>query len=334
MAYFPDRVAPGVALPFGMFYQHVNRPYRDSARTVLQELEAGFREADRMRRTGAPETEIDRHMFEVLAGVREAILRLDYLPEARRAILDAMQTTFGGDVADGIFVRSDTNVEDLPQFSGAGLNLTVPNQVTVDQMLASIKRVWTSPFSERAYLWRKQILAEQGEVYPSVLLLRSVHSDKSGVLITSGLAAGRPTDLTVATAEGVGGAVEGEEAETIVVDAAGGIRLLSQAKAPWRRRLDPAGGVTTVTADRPARLLTGGEVRQLRQVVQEWKRRFPGARGETWDIEFGFVRGTLWLFQIRPFVRFRSSRTLSRLQALDADALRNASRAVALDGEI
>ena len=331
-SYFPDKVSTGIALPFGMFYQHANRPFGGSSRTVLEELDDAYREAGRMRRSGVSETEIDDFMFGVLARVRQAIIELPWLPETRRLIERAIQEVFGEDLDAGVFVRSDTNVEDLPQFSGAGLNLTVPHQTTLDGVLQSIRQVWTSPFSERAYLWRKQILEEQSRIYPSVLLLSSVPSEKSGVLITSGLDEGGPDDLTSAAAEGVGGAVEGGEAETIVVHPDGSVRLLSQAKAPGRRSLasGPTGGVVTVPSKRPEYLLTESDIAQLRDVVRIWKSRFATEGVSVWDIEYGFVDGKLWLFQIRPFVRFRSSALLDRLRVLDREVQQNTRRIVSL----
>ena len=328
--YFPGRVSAGVALPFGMFRDHVDRPY-DTDRTALEELRAAYARADSMREAGVGEDEIDRMMFAQLELTRKAILDLEWRPETLTAIETAVSETFGADLSGGVFVRSDTNVEDLPLFSGAGLNLTLPNRTSMDDLLPSIRRVWTSPFSERAYLWRKQILETQGEIYPSVLLLASVHSDKSGVLITSGLHVGGPEDLTIVTAEGVGGAVDGEDAETVVVDPTGNITLLSQAKAPLRRALLPQGGAAMVPSRRPETLLQAAEVSQLMAVVAEWRERFaPGDPTAVWDMEFGFVDGRLWLFQVRPFVRFRSAGMMERLAVLDAESMANADRTVDL----
>jgi hypothetical protein len=330
---FPKQVSKGVALPFGMFYRHVNRPF-ESAHTVLEDLQAAYVAAARMRAEGRDEAEIDRFMFAALAKVRRAILQLEWDPEIRDAIVATVDRTFGGDVRRGVFVRSDTNVEDLPQFSGAGLNLTVPNQRTVEAILASVKRVWTSPFSERAYLWRKRILDDQARIYPSVLLLASVPSEKSGVLISSGLQFGGPSDLTIATAEGVGGAVEGEAAEMIVVHADGSVRLISQAEAPVRRVLADTGigGTQMLAAELPDTLLQPGEIRQLVNAVARWKRQLPDdQKGRIWDIEFGFVQGRLWLFQVRPFIRFRSSDLLERLRVLDRDVEQRGTRRISLE---
>ncbi len=335
-AYFPGRVSAGVALPFGMFYRHVDRPF-DSDRPVLRQLEAAYDSARAMRAAARDEAEIDRYMFNELARVRRAIVELEWQPEVKAAIERAVRASFGTDLSRGVFVRSDTNVEDLPQFSGAGLNLTVPHQRTLEAVLASIKRVWTSPFSERAYLWRRQVLEDQGQIYPSVLLLESVHSEKSGVLITSGLHLGSRHHLTIATAEGVGGAVEGEDAETLLVDREGRVKLLSQAKAPFRRALvdSGAGGAQMVATSRPEYLLTDPEIRQLIEVVRSWERRSSSSdRARVWDIEFGFAAGKLWLFQIRPFVRFRTSELLERLSALDREVLARAQTPVQLEEAI
>jgi hypothetical protein len=260
---FPGHVAPGVALPFGLYRKHVDRPFEGSALTVREQIAGAYARAEELRGAGRAEGEIDVYMFGELARIRRAIAELPWLPELRAAVEEAMLEAFGGDLASGVFVRSDTNLEDLPQFSGAGLNLTVPHVTTLEAILASVKRVWTSPFSERAYLWRKQVLEDRGEIYPSVLLLRSVPSEKSGVLITSGLQLGGPWDLTVVTGEGVGAAVEGDDTETLLVDPEGRVTLLSQAKAPFKKVLGAAdpGGVVWAPTSKADVLLTQDEVR-------------------------------------------------------------------------
>lgn len=332
---FPGRVSPAVALPFGMFVAHVDRPYGGSSLTVLEELRAAYGRTAAMRAQGRPEAEVDEYMLQRLAWVRLAIERLPWTPALREQIVRATTDMLEGDFSRGVFIRSDTNVEDLPQFSGAGLNLTVPHQTSMDDVLASIKRVWTSPFSERSYLWRRQVLEEGSDVYPSVLLQQTIPSEKSGVLITSGLQEGGPDDLTVVAAEGVGGGVDGEDSETLVLSPNGQVRLLSQAKSPRRRQV-VAGGTRWVASRRPETLLQPAEIEQLRTVVATWHDKTRGTPDEdtTWDIEYGFLDGRLWLFQIRPFVRYRNSEVYEKLEALDAGAVANASRRVDLSAPL
>lgn len=319
---FPEHVSRGVALPFGMFYRHANRPFH-STESVLDELAAAYAVVETMRADGTTEGDIDRFMFKQLARVRTAIQQFEWQPDIKAAIVDAIKTTFGDQVTDGVFVRSDTNMEDLPQFSGAGLNLTVLHQRSVDDILSAIKRVWASPFSERAYLWRKRVLVHPARVYPSVLLLGSIAAQKSGVLITSGLDHGGPADLTIAIAEGVDGAVVGGDAETVVYHpATGRVTLLAETETPFRRVLvdSGAGGTRLVPATRPEVLLSLKEMQQLASMVSRWKSRLPAAdRSVVWDIEFGFLDDHLWLFQIRPFVQYRDRKVIRFLDTLDRD---------------
>ena len=330
-ASFPDKVAPGLALPFGMYRAHIDRPY-GSEQTLREQIQQAYQAAEAMRLAGRSETEIDDYMLPRLDRFRRAVVELEWIPEMKASVQRSIRRVFGASVSKGVFIRSDTNAEDLEEFSGAGLNLTVAHRVTEESILEAIKKVWASPLSDRAYSWRKQFIENPGDVYTSVLLLQSIHSEKSGVMITAdleSLESPKPTDrLTIVTAEGVGGGVEGESAETLLVDSAGDIRLLSQAKAPYRRYLDDGGGVKWTTTQRSDYLLTTGEIKQLRQMVKDWRSKGKKQASQTWDIEFGFAEGKLWLFQIRPFVAEREGPAWNRLKSLDRKLLDKGEEAV------
>ena len=87
-----------------------------------------------------------------------------------------------------VFIRSDTNMEDLKDFTGAGLNLTVVNVMSERDIHQAIRDVWASPFTERSYRWRQRYLTNPENVYPSILMLQSINAEKSGVMITTGIA--------------------------------------------------------------------------------------------------------------------------------------------------
>jgi phosphoenolpyruvate synthase/pyruvate phosphate dikinase len=248
-----------------------------------------------------------------------------------------MQERFGPDGNYAVFVRSDTNVEDLPGFSGAGLNLTVPNVAGLDEVLAAILRVWASPFAERAFAWRQMRMEAPEHVYVSVLLQRAMPVDKSGVMMTLDLESGSAAGYTVAANEGVGGAVSGQAAEELLIDAASGeVRLLAEASAPTRHILGAAGGLE----GRPVTgqpVLAPAEIEQLRRLGQELPQRFP-QRDETGqlvpaDVEFGFGAGRLALFQIRPYLQSRQARRDRFLLELDAPLRSQTGRVVKLREE-
>lgn len=292
---FPGRVAPAVALPFGAFDAHT----REGHPSIRQDLEQIYAAARR-------ESWTDERLGDALAGIRERIASVTLDPSTRAGLVSAMDDAFGSPGSYGLFVRSDTNVEDLPQFTGAGLSETVPNVVGLEEQLATIPRVWSSVLSPRAIAWRSRLLTNPTEIYASVLLMRSVPSTKSGVLVTINLIDRDQPGLTVATAWGVGGAVAGEAAETLVLRPNGATQLVSEAKAPYQRRLGESGGVVwTPAPDGP--VLTSAERVALRALAEEVNTRYGAVldgdgRPRPWDIEFGFVDGELTLFQIRPLV--------------------------------
>lgn len=289
---FPGRVAPAVAIPFGIYAAHLD------AAALTERIAAAF--------SGLEDGTLDEAAVnEELASVRRDIAALRLSPEVAAELTEIMSEQFGEPGTYGVFVRSDTNVEDLPQFTGAGLNETLPNIVEPDAQLAAVTRVWSSVLSPRALAWRSSVLANPEKIYASVLLMRSVPATKSGVLVTTNLYDRTRPGITASTAWGVGGAVAGEAAETIAI-VADAVDVISEAKSPYQRNISPRGGVDWVPA--PAgRVLVAAEIEQLRNLAVEVGNKYDpvfddDGRARPWDIEFGFVDGELTLFQIRPLV--------------------------------
>ncbi|MBF0456068.1 MAG: hypothetical protein HQL72_14775 [Magnetococcales bacterium] len=292
---FPGRVAPAVALPFGIFARHVgageDAPLK-RARQAFKKLRAGLLDEAAFK-----------HELEL---ARQAVLKLTLDQPTRTLLAKTMIEEFGELEGVGLFVRSDTNVEDLPGFTGAGLNETVPHVVGFQQQVEGISRVWASVYTWRSMSWRSQILSNPEDVYASVLLMQSVSAEKSGVLVTTDLTGGGP-GITVSVAWGVGGAVDNESAQTLVLRPDNTHIVLAEAKAPYKRVLLPQGGVGW----RPALtgpVLNDKELMQLRELAQEVAQRYPPAKDASgallpWDVEFAFAEGKVWLMQIRPLVQ-------------------------------
>lgn len=313
---FPGRVAPAVAIPFGIYAKHV----REAGLMLL------IREAFAASAAGTiSKVEFD----ETLADVRKRIAALELSPSVRNELAETMQTAFGDPGTYGVFVRSDTNVEDLPQFTGAGLNETLPNVVGLDRQLAAIPRVWSSVFSPRALAWRSSVLSNPDQIYASVLLMKSVPASKSGVLVTANLFDRNDAALTASVAWGVGGAVAGEPAASIVIHE-DRTETYSEAKSPYQRRIAESGGVDWVQA--PAGpVLSEDEVAALRQLAAEVNEKYAPVSDEygnrrPWDIEFGFVDGELALFQIRPLVERATQNANLLLRRLQPDLVAKTER--------
>jgi len=331
---FPDMVAPGIAIPFGLFRKVVlDRPYGNSSKTVFETMASEFRRIEAMPHGAAQEAEYEK----LRAAIYQRIVTTDPGPEFRAALSRNMQQAFGTVDGVGVFIRSDTNVEDLPGFTGAGLNLTLPNVVGLENIIKGLQEVWASPYTQRAFAWRNAHMDGPEHVYPAVLLLKTVPSDVSGVMITADVDTGDRDFLSVAVNEGVGGAVEGQAAESLRIDRrTGATRLLAVASAPTRHVPNARGGVDELPATGREVLLGPAEIRQLIDVSVEIPRKFPPitddqGRPAPADVEFGFVGGKLQLLQIRPFLESRKARGSSYLQTMDRSIGQRAKSTVSMN---
>jgi hypothetical protein len=332
---FPESVAPGVAIPFGVFKAEVlDRPHKGEGRSIYDWMAANYRALAALP-AGSAERNAQTERFR--AELYDLILATKPSAGFRNRLRSAMVATFGS--ADtGVFVRSDTNVEDLPGFTGAGLNLTLPNVVGFDNLLDAVNKVWASPFTARAFAWRQSHMESPEYVFTSILLLRSVASDKSGVLVTQDLDTGDRQVLSVAINEGVGGAVDGQAAESLRIDTRdGSVRVLASATAPWRRRPAAGGGIDKLPASGADTVLQPQEIKRLITFARdELPKRFPpitddAGRPAAADVEFGFVDGQLRLFQIRPFLESRSARGNTYLVNMDKALASSMDKTVKLD---
>jgi hypothetical protein len=334
---YPDTVASGVALPFGVFRQAaLDRPWpgdTSGQTTVFEWMQDQYRTLDALPE--GPGREQRTEAFR--AALYETIAATPITDEFRQALQSELKAVFGPGPLPGLFIRSDTNVEDLPGFTGAGLNLTLPNVVGLDALLVGIPLVWASPFTARAFAWRQALMEQPEHVYTSVLLLESVPIEKSGVLVTRDIDTGSAKVLSVAVNEGPGGAVDGQASESLRIPLDGGrVQVLATATAPTRRVLLPEGGVISVPASGNDTVLESGEIVRLVEFARRLPERFPSlvdADGEPApaDVEFGFLDGGLRLFQIRPFLNSPAARGSDYLSRLDQELELGRDRMVDLD---
>ncbi|MCK5361795.1 MAG: phosphoenolpyruvate synthase, partial [Gammaproteobacteria bacterium] len=315
--FFPDNVASGFVVPFGVFRQHMDQPMLLDGTTYWEFLTETFDEASRRRERSAEDAEHYTHTR--LLQLHDAIGNMPLLADFQGDLRQLFTNVFGDSLGSvPVFIRSDTNMEDLEEFTGAGLNLTVPNVVTETAVWRSIREVWASPFTERSYRWRQRYLGNPVHVYPSVLVLRSVDVTKSGVMITAGLEGAGGDGIVVAFNRGAGGAVAGQAAETLLLGDDGIDVLLSPAREAAFTHLPPSGGTAQKWTSFESPVLTRAERAALRRVAAEILVQNPrfGSQGAL-DIELGFFEGKIWLFQVRPFVENEQARASTYLQEMD-----------------
>ena len=82
-------------------------------------------------------------------------------------------------------MRSSSNTEDLPNFSGAGLYTTVPNVRDADELIDAIKTVWASLWNFEAYEARERAVIDHSKIFMAVLIQEGINSESSGVMITT-----------------------------------------------------------------------------------------------------------------------------------------------------
>lgn len=333
-AHFPDHVVGGVAIPFGLYRAAVlDKPYKATGKSFYQWMVERFRALDGLPKGSA---EAEKASEALRAEIYATISTTDPGPQFGERLRAALQQEFGaGYEKTGLFVRSDTNVEDLPGFTGAGLNLTVFNVVGFDAVMRALASVWASPYTARAWAWRQAHMRGPEHVYPAVLLMQTVPAEKSGVMITQDVDTGDRGVLSVAVNEGVGGAVDGQASESLRVRMADGrITLMGVATAPTRLSPKPGGGIATLPASGADTLLQPDEIRALIDFAAQIPKQFPQHDADgglaAADVEFAFTGGKLWLLQIRPFNESRQARGSQYLATMDQALAKTAGRRISL----
>ncbi|HEX5601807.1 MAG TPA: PEP/pyruvate-binding domain-containing protein [Pyrinomonadaceae bacterium] len=235
-----------------------------------------------------------------LVELRQKIEGSEFDPELRRRVLEKVTNEYAG---KGLFVRSSSNSEDLPNFSGAGLYTTVPNVRGEQQLIDAIKKVWASLWNFEAYEARERSGVAHSTVYMAVLIQEGINSESSGVMISTD-----PFDnenkgaIYISAKRGLGiKVVEGQRiAEQIIFrPRTNAIQVLTRSAEDSLLTFDENGGVKEVPIEGDRVVLTDDVIRRLVRAATAIKRVF-GARDQ--DIEWAYMKGQIYIVQSRPFI--------------------------------
>ncbi len=334
---FPDKVVEGLVIPFGIFRVHMDQKMEGQSVSYWKFLNDMFKEAEKMRSQNIAEAEIENYQLRQLEILRNAIKKMPLQPQFVEQLEKEFQSILGKKLGEiPVFLRSDTNMEDLKDFSGAGLNLTIFNAVAREKIIQGIKDVWASPYTERSFKWRQKYLLNPENVFPSILVIPSVDVDYSGVMITKGISSGNDKDLTIAFSRGAGGAVDGQSAESYLIKNSGGEVLLAPAREPFHNTLPVTGGTGKKQVTFETAILNQQNIKEIREMAKTITETMPKATGSdykgAYDVEMGFQDNKLWLFQIRPFVENKKALSSGYLESITPNI--DTSKKIALSKKI
>ncbi|HEX7316747.1 MAG TPA: PEP/pyruvate-binding domain-containing protein [Pyrinomonadaceae bacterium] len=238
---------------------------------------------------------------ERLTAMRERFKQGKVSDELREALLKKTRAEYAG---KGLFVRSSSNVEDLPNFNGAGLYDTVPNVKEEEKLVEAVKTVWASLWNFEAYEARERANIDHAKAYMAVLIQEGVNADSAGVMITTDpFDADNRGAIYISAKRGLGiKVVEGKRIpeQILFVPRANSVRILTRSEEESLLTFDDAGGVKEIPISGERAVLTDEVVRKLARAASRIKSVFGGREQ---DIEWVYMRGQIFIVQSRPFVQ-------------------------------
>ena len=236
-----------------------------------------------------------------LTRMREQIQRGTMNAQLRVEVLRRLRAEFG---TKGVFARSSTNSEDLPNFNGAGLYSTMPNVRGDEQLIEAIKFVWASVWNFEAYEARERAGIDHMKIFMAVLIQEGINSESSGVMITTDPFNREDKDqaIYISAKRGLGmKVVEGQRiAEQVVYrPRANAVQVLTRSEEDSLLTFDERGGIKEIPISGERVVLSDEVVRRLANAAANIKRVFGG---KDQDIEWAFMKGQIYIVQSRPFI--------------------------------
>ena len=237
-----------------------------------------------------------------LEELRNTIQNGKFDDDLRRQVIQKWRVQLGG---RPVFVRSSSNSEDLPNFSGAGLYSSVPNVVKEEELIKAVKKVWASLWKFEAYEARVRNYVSQTDVYMAALVQVGVNMTKGGVMITKD-----PFDDDNKNAVYIS-AVCGHNSK--VVDNTGlpeqimynpksnSVIVMTLSDQKNSLEFDESGDLRETSdkcANAQKRVLTDLQARNLARTAINIRRVF-GKKEQ--DIEWGIMNGRVYIVQARPY---------------------------------
>jgi len=225
--------------------------------------------------------------------------------QLRKDLIAKWKTQLGG---KPVFVRSSSNSEDLPNFSGAGLYSSVPNVINEKTLVEAVKKVWSSLWNFQAYESRVRNFVSQKDVYMSALVQVAVNMDRGGVMVTKD-----PFDdesknnVYISTVCGHNTKVtdnDGIPEQILFNPKSNSVILMTFSQQKNALTFDENGDLKEMPdkcANRQSRrILTDVQARALAKTALRIRSVFGGKKEQ--DIEWGIMLGKIYIVQARPYL--------------------------------
>ncbi|MBS1795220.1 MAG: PEP/pyruvate-binding domain-containing protein [Acidobacteria bacterium] len=223
----------------------------------------------------------------------------------KKEIVAKWKTQLGG---KPVFVRSSSNSEDLPNFSGAGLYSSVPNVTQEDALIEAVKKVWASLWKFEAYEARVRNYVDQDSVYMSALIQLGVDMEKGGVMISKD-----PFDkfnknaVYISAVCGHNSKIpdnNGIPEQILFNPRSNSVAVMTLSQQENSLKFDAGGGLVetpdTCVNKQTKRVLTDLQARALAKIALAIRRVFGGDVEQ--DIEWGIMNGRVYIVQARPYI--------------------------------
>jgi hypothetical protein len=281
-------VPDGVVLPFGFFEEYSVRTGLKPLLTLLGQVKL-----------------YNQNLIGILTAQIALKIERNPIPQEMlskiKASVDSLESRTGNRL--GYFFRSDTNVEDLPNFNGAGLNESVPNVPNeLSAIDSAVRRVWISPYTEKSIFWRGEALGRKQVTLaePSVVIMPTVQAQASGVIISRGGKIWEKANGRLSANFGIGSVVEaGRPVEEYTFELSEPVRL-SASVSRTMPVAGPDGGLIYKEVAPGTAVLTSTQATQLNQLSQRVEQAL-GNQEHGWDIEWAVDQnGSMIILQARP----------------------------------
>jgi pyruvate,water dikinase len=292
-------VPPGFCITTATYLDFIRR---NDLEGVIASLEALARAGDE----AALEREVVR--------LRALIAGGELASSVREEIIAAYTQLWEVGALEGrVAVRSSATAEDLASASFAGQQETYLYVSGAENLLAAVKSCWASLWAPRAISYRRRFWASRETGAMAVVVQAMIPCDVAGVAFSADPLTGQ--DRVIIEANwGLGETVvRGEvEADRYAVERTiAGVSFdfsVSPGHKARQRIQNSEGGGGTILVDVPVErrdelTLSPGQVRRLAETVLALEKHF----GSPQDVEWGFWRGELYIFQSRPLTVQRAS---------------------------